>query len=129
MKFRTLQSNQLPSEIQIHEDILSVLPSALSRKRALKVGQLKQVPMDNRDPERCVLCDPEIRPVGHSKLCTLADSHVAYFDNDFPFLPMDQKVVFLWHENETVRRKLLHCRGPGIFTRGGAKQFTHPDAG
>ena len=35
----TLKTNSLPGDIEIHSDLLSVMPSALSRRRAEKVGK------------------------------------------------------------------------------------------
>jgi galactose-1-phosphate uridylyltransferase len=103
-----LQKNDLPGEIEIHSDLLSVMPSALSRKRALKVGRENQLPMEDNGTEKCILCHPEQKPVGTSRHNILDGGRVACFDNDFPYLPRDQKVVFLWDEDEQRRLNGLH---------------------
>ncbi len=104
-----LQTDDLPGEIAIHSDPLSIMPSALSRKRALKVGSAAQVRMDDpKGPQRCILCDPTQKPKGTSTHQVLIRDRVAYFENDFPYLPGDQQVVFLWHSDQKVRESCLH---------------------
>lgn len=107
-EFLTLKTNALPGDIDIHSDLLSVLPAALSRKRALKAGREKQEEMHDPGPERCILCDPNRKPPGSSRSEVVITSRVADFVNDFPYLPGDQRVVFLWHEDSRVREKFLH---------------------
>lgn len=103
-----LHKNDLQGEIEIHSDLLSIMPSALSRRRALKVGRESQKLMEDPAPEKCILCHPEQKPVGMSRHSVLIEDKVAFFDNDFPYLPRHQKVVFLWHSVEQRRLKGLH---------------------
>jgi hypothetical protein len=108
-EFLTLRTNALPGDIDIHSDILSVLPAALSRKRALKAGREKQEKMSDTKPRnKCVLCDPNQRPPGTSPYQVIISDRVADFVNDFPYLPGDQRVVFLWHGDPMVRQRVLH---------------------
>jgi hypothetical protein len=110
-EFLTLKTNALPGDIDIHSDLLSVLPAALSRKRALKAGREKQKEMHDPGPERCIICDPSRKPPGSSRSEVVITNRVADFINDFPYLPGDQRVIFLWHEDSSVREKCLHkCR-------------------
>jgi galactose-1-phosphate uridylyltransferase len=102
-----LLKNDLPGDIEIHTDLLSVAPSALSRKRALKVGGEPQSPMAD-EGKPCFLCTPEIKEPGSSSVEVLTPNRVACFVNDFPYLPGDQRVIFLWHHDEELRRRVLH---------------------
>jgi len=106
----TLKTNSLPGDIDIHSDLLSVLPSALSRKRALKAGREKQKRMqDSKGAGRCLLCDPAgNKPPGSSPCDIVIANRVADFVNDFPYLPADQRVLFLWHNDKSVRQAHLH---------------------
>jgi len=106
----TLRTDSLPGDIEIHSDLLSLVPSALSRKRALKVGKEKQGQMtDKKDgPDKCLLCYPHLRFRGASPSEIVIPDRVADFLNDFPYLPGDQRVIFLWHENKHVREQCLH---------------------
>ena len=103
-----LKRSHLPGEIEIHTDLLSTVPSALSRKRALKTGREKQKEMDDPEPEKCILCDPDQKSAGSSETKVLIENRAAHFANDFPYLPGDQQVVFLWHDDPAVRRRSLH---------------------
>src|SRR3989442_15663615 len=108
-EFLTLKTNALPGDIDIHSDLLSVLPAALSRKRALKAGREKQDEMpDPKGPGGCILCDPKRKPPGSFQSEVVIADRVADFLNDFPYLPGDQRVVFLWHADERIREKSLH---------------------
>ncbi|MDI6792271.1 MAG: hypothetical protein QME81_05310 [bacterium] len=84
-----LKTNTLPGDIDIHSDLLSVIPSALSRKRALKVGREKQKEMVDKEkgPEECILCNPHLKPAGSSAVEIVIKDRVADFINDFPYLP------------------------------------------
>jgi diadenosine tetraphosphate (Ap4A) HIT family hydrolase len=106
-RLHLLHKNDLPGEIEIHTDILSIAPSALSRKRALKVGRERQVPMEDKG-HGCFICNPEIKEPGSSTVEVVVPDRVACFTNDYPYLPGDQKVVFLWHSDEQVRKRALH---------------------
>jgi len=106
-----LQKNDLrgEGEIEIHSDFLSFMPTALSRKRARKIGREPQELMDDpRGPNKCIICDNSLKPPGTSQVEVIIPDRVANFINDFPFLPEDQRVVFLWHSNLEVRKNCLH---------------------
>ncbi len=104
-----LKKDDLPGEIEIHTDLLSIVPSALSRKRALKTGRETQDPMeDEKGIKNCILCDPDRKHPGTSKGRVLIEDRVGCFDNDFPYLPGDQNVIYLWHSNPECREKCLH---------------------
>jgi hypothetical protein len=47
MSRHLLNKNDLAGEIEIHTDLLSDVPSALSRKRAPKTGRERQESMEN----------------------------------------------------------------------------------
>ncbi|MEK7702796.1 MAG: hypothetical protein AAB317_02405 [Nitrospirota bacterium] len=49
MKFTTLWENDLPGEIDLHWDLLSEQPVAISRRRGLNVGKEPQKPMEDKD--------------------------------------------------------------------------------
>ena len=102
-----MHKNDLPGEIEIHTDLLSIAPSALSRKRALKVGREKQLPMEDGG-KFCLLCNPERKEPGSSPVEVILENRVASFINDFPYLPGDQRVLFLWHSEEELRKKAFH---------------------
>jgi hypothetical protein len=100
-----LKTNALPGDIYIHSDLLSVLPSALSRKRALKAGREKQEEMkDNKGAGKCILCDPNRKPSGSSRSEMVINGRVNDFYNDFPYLPGDQRVIFLWHTQKKLEK-------------------------
>jgi galactose-1-phosphate uridylyltransferase len=105
-----LVKNDLPGEIEIHSDLLSTMPSALSRKRALKVRKLKQEEMKDvkEGQSGCLLCHPEKRPAGASEFVEDVPGKVGSFANDFPYWPEDQRVIFLWSKEEDLKRKVLH---------------------
>ncbi len=112
-----LQKNDLSGDIEIHTDLLSPVPTSLSRKRAYKVGNVKQEPMGDRGgTSTCILCHPDkkisttssLKASGASPHKLLIPDKVGCFENDFPYLPRDQHVVYLWHSNLAVREKCLH---------------------
>lgn len=109
-RFHLLKTNSLPSDIDIHSDLLSIVPSALSRKRALKVGREDQDEMeDKKGLEKCILCDPsKNKSPGSSRAETVIGTKVYDFINDFPYLPGDQRVLFLWHPDKTIRENCIH---------------------
>ena len=144
----TLRTDSLPGDIEIHSDLLSLVPSALSRKRASKVGKEKQNEMeDKKGSGGCILCNPDLKPPGTNPIETVIRDRVADFLNDFPYMPGDQRVIFLWHKKKHIRKKHLHrfrlkdlrkidlywllhgCikRGNQYIKRG--KQFRKPDSG
>ncbi|MBU4262582.1 MAG: hypothetical protein KKC76_12060 [Proteobacteria bacterium] len=107
--FYLLKTNSLPGDIDIHSDILSVVPSALSRKRALKAGRERQDEMnDKRGPKSCILCDPSLKPPGTSEFEEIIPERCGDFLNDFPYLPGDQRVVFMWNSDKAIREKMIH---------------------
>lgn len=50
--YHLLHQDNMPGEINIHQDLLSIMPSALSRKRALKAGSEQQVDDRCKGPGR-----------------------------------------------------------------------------
>ncbi len=106
----TLRKMGLVGEIDIHSDILSIAPSAVSTRRALKVGRIMQEPMhDPKGPDTCVLCDPdENKDKNTSRHQDLIPGRVGGFINDYPYLPEDQWVFYLWHEDRSVRHAAFH---------------------
>ena len=105
----TLHRSILPGDIRIHSDILSVLSSAISPRRAGKVGKEKQTPMDDlKGTNDCILCNPNIRPTGSNPANDVIKDKVADFLNDYPYLPADQRVLFRWHEDLNFRQDHLH---------------------
>ncbi|MEK7702799.1 MAG: hypothetical protein AAB317_02420, partial [Nitrospirota bacterium] len=109
MKFTTLWENDLPGEIDLHWDLLSEQPVAISRRRGFKVGKEPQKPMEDKDggARECFFCHPQIKKPNLSLKNDIIPNRVADFENDFPYLH-EQRVVFLWHDDETVREKYLH---------------------
>lgn len=110
---RLLWSSGLPDDIEIHDDLLSFMPTALSRRRAEKVGREKQEPMKDNEggTNECILCDPENkkrRNPGGSIEEVLIAKRVTSFSNDFPYLPGDQRVVFLYDKDINIRKQMFH---------------------
>ena len=58
-------------------------------------------------PVECLLCNPHLRFPGASYEIVIPD-RVADFLNDSPYLPGDQRVIFLWHKDRKIRQKRLH---------------------
>jgi galactose-1-phosphate uridylyltransferase len=111
-KYTTLFRNALPGEIDIHSDILSVQPVAISRKRGSKVGKESQKPMEewpNKPDGRksCIFCHPAQKELNLSLKECIILNRVADFVNDFPYMHT-QRVVFLWHDDEAIRENCLH---------------------
>jgi len=103
-----LKKNDLPGEIEIHTDLLSTLPSALSRKRALKAGREHQAIMPDPGTATCILCRPELKSVSSYPHEELIPDRVGHFENDFPYLSGDQRVIYLWHSELAKRTDGLH---------------------
>lgn len=108
-EFHILKRAELPGEIEIHSDIFSVIPSAISSRRFSKVHQEKQEPMeDKKGADKCYICDWKTKKEGTSPPVVVIPHRVANFKNDFPYLSADQRLVFLWHDDIKVRKKCLH---------------------
>ncbi len=111
-----LKKSELAGGVEIHKDILSVIPTALSRKRAQRLGKPNQEPMEDNfggnenkgGPDNCRLCNPEYLH-GHPTLEHKVDRCVASFSNTAPYMPYDQKVMHLWHDNLETRKKKFAC--------------------
>ena len=105
----TLKQMELVGEIDIHTDILSDSPSALSTKRAQKVGRIVQEKMmDKKGAAECIFCNPEKKEPNTYPSEVRIKDRVGGFRNDFPYLPQDQWVFFLWNDSPTIRREKLH---------------------
>jgi len=108
-----LRSNSFRAQdIHIHEDLLSIMPSALSRKRERKPGtELQKEKEDIPGYEKCILCHPNVKrsknPTG-TELAVSIPGKVATFLNDFPYLPHDHRLYFLWSEDESIRKNTCH---------------------
>lgn len=107
----TLRKMGLVGEIDIHSDILSIAPSALSTRRALKVGRVLQKQMSDKKGgyQKCIVCDPdENRPQNTSRNEVIIPGRVSGFRNDYPYLPEDQLVLYMWHDDLRVRQGAFH---------------------
>ncbi len=108
-----LRSNSFRAQdIHIHQDLLSPIPSALSRKRERKPGtELQKEKEDKVGYDGCILCHQDIKrqknPTG-TTLESKIPGKVATFLNDFPYLPFDHRLYFMWAEDEVVRKKACH---------------------
>jgi diadenosine tetraphosphate (Ap4A) HIT family hydrolase len=108
-----LKSNSFRAQdIHIHEDLLSTMPSALSRKRERKPGtELQKEKEDKSGYAGCILCHPEVKkqknPTG-TKLEVRIEGKVATFLNDFPYLPYEHRLYFLWSPEDRVREHAYH---------------------
>ena len=108
-----LKSNSFRAQdIHIHEDLLSTLPSALSRKRERKPGtELQQEKEDKPGYKGCILCHPDVKkkknPSGTEMQVSIAGK-VATFLNDYPYLPYDHRLYFLWHDDDAIRKHACH---------------------
>jgi len=98
-----------------HYDLLNPVPTALSQKRAERLGKPNQTPNEDRPggAEDCNLCSPA-NP--RYSLVTLDDTpreyvlggNVARFLNSAPYDPYDQMVLHLYDANPAVMRTRLH---------------------
>lgn len=109
-EYHLLKKNSFSGDIDIHSDLFSVMPSALSRKRALKAGREEQAEMEDKEkgPEECILCYPTQKSPGSFPYEVVIQNRVADFLHDFPYMPGDQRFVFLWHTDSRVRENHLH---------------------
>ena len=86
--------------------------SALSRKRERKPGtELQKEKQDLPGYAGCILCHPEVKrqknPAGTVAQQAIAGK-VAWFLNDYPYLPHDHRLYFLWTEEERLREAACH---------------------
>ncbi|MCX6720665.1 MAG: hypothetical protein NTW11_02570 [Candidatus Staskawiczbacteria bacterium] len=103
-----LNKSELTNGVEIHTDLLSTVPTALSIKRAQRLGKPHQEPnKDELGVDGCRLCNPE-KLAGKPKLDFVAGGKVASFPNAAPFLPYDQKVLFVWHDDVAIRKGKIH---------------------
>lgn len=108
-----LKSNSFRAQdIHIHQDLLSTVPSALSRKRERKPGtELQKEKEDKPGFAGCILCHPDVKkqknPSGtiHE---TRIEGKVSSFLNDYPYLPHEHRLYFLWNPDENIRRRACH---------------------
>lgn len=112
----TLRQMGLAGDIDIHSDILSVAPSALSMKRALKANREPQTEMVDETRKTCVFCEPNSRPPDASPYTEIITGRVGGFLNDYPYMPQDQWVFSLWHPDQEVRVQKLHRYRLADFT-------------
>jgi len=105
----TLFENEYPAGVFYHTDILNPRPTALSRRRAQRVNAPRQQPNEDLPGgvEECRLCNPE-KLKNNPTLEFLLDRKVANFPNADPFLPYDQRVIMLWHDDREIRKKKFH---------------------
>ena len=108
-----LRSNSFRAQdIHIHEDLLCTMPSALSRKRERKPGtELQKEKEDRPGYTNCLLCHPDVKkrknPTG-TVLESRIPGKVATFLNDFPYLPYEHRLYFLWSEDLPAREHACH---------------------
>ena len=104
-----LKKIEWPWQIDIHSDPLSIIPSAISRERAYKLGQIVQEEMQDNSggAAKCLLCNPELLD-GKPQITTHLDGKVMSFPNAAPFLPGDQRVLCLWHDSGEMRYLHAH---------------------
>lgn len=108
-----LKSNSLRGDdIHIHSDLLSTMPSALSRKRERKPNSELQKPKEDKPGfSGCIFCHPEVKkkknPTG-STLHECIPGKVATLLNDFPYLPNEHRLYFLWNQEPSIREKACH---------------------
>jgi galactose-1-phosphate uridylyltransferase len=108
-------------DIHIHEDPLCTMPSALSRRRERKPGtELQKEKEDKPGYAGCILCHPDVKkkknPTG-STLEVRINGKVATLLNDFPYLPYEHRLYFLWNEEESIKKKACHRFQIGDFGR------------
>lgn len=93
--------------ISVHSDILDGGPSVLSIRRGGKIGADQQQRMRDSEPGKCRLCYPE-NLEGRPLIEEFCDARVGAFPNAAPYLPYEQRVLFLYHRDEQVRKDHLH---------------------
>lgn len=104
----TLNADEYGRNVAFHTDILDPRPAALSLQRAKKPNQMAQVPYDveKANEKDCRLCHPEFLE-GKPPIVDFCDGKVGVFENAAPYLPLDQQIAFLKHEDlETMYRRL-----------------------
>ena len=116
-----LNKNDLTLDIEIHSDPLCILPAALSRSRAFKRNKVVQEEMpDNEDgPAGCPFCNTnslDTKPAIRRHL----NGKVISFPNAAPFLPGDQRVICLSHDDRKKRYAYAHRY---TFSDFGAEDF------
>jgi len=111
-----LRENDLPLDIEIHSDPLSSMPAALSTARAFKKNKAQQEPtLDNiGGAAKCRFCNPDTLD-GHPPLSYHLNRKVMSFPNSAPYLPGDQRVLTLWHDNIEMRHAHAHRFRLGDF--------------
>jgi hypothetical protein len=118
----TLKSNSFRGQdIHIHQDLLSMAPSALSRKRERKPGtELQKEKEDKPGYSGCILCHPDVKkgknPSGTTHEISI-EGKVSSFLNDYPYLPHEHRLYFLWNEDEHLRQHTCHRYKIGDFGR------------
>ncbi len=99
-------------DIHIHEDLLSTMPSALSRKRERKPGtELQKEKTDPNGYSGCILCHPNVKKAKNPSGTvheTSIKGKVSTFLNDFPYLPYEHRLYFLWNEDDQIREHTCH---------------------
>jgi diadenosine tetraphosphate (Ap4A) HIT family hydrolase len=117
-----LKSNSFRAQdIHIHQDLLCTAPSALSRKRERKPGtELQKEKEDKPGYTGCILCHPEIKkqknPSGTTHEVSI-EGKVSSFLNDYPYLPHEHRLYFLWSPDEHLRQYACHRYRIGDFGR------------
>lgn len=115
-----LKSNSFRAQdIHIHQDLLCTAPSALSRKRERKPGtELQKEKEDKAGYAGCILCHPEIKkqknPSGTTHEVSI-EGKVSSFLNDYPYLPHEHRLYFLWSPDEHLRQHACHKYRIGEF--------------
>jgi len=104
-----LKKSELAGGVEIHTDLFSDVPTALSRKRAQRLGKPEQSPnKDNKEgADECLFCNPE-RLKGQPTLDYKVGGKVASFENAAPYMPYDQRVMYLWDDDLRIRKSNLH---------------------
>jgi galactose-1-phosphate uridylyltransferase len=116
-----LRSNTFRAQdIHIHEDLLSIVPSAFSRKRERKPGtEIQKEKIDHVGYSGCILCHPAIKkqknPSGTPHEIRIRGK-VATFLNDFPYLPYEHRLFFMYSENEMEKEHACHKFSIGQFS-------------
>jgi diadenosine tetraphosphate (Ap4A) HIT family hydrolase len=108
-----LKSNSFRAQdIHIHQDLLCTAPSALSRKRERKPGtELQKEKEDRPGFAGCILCHPDLKkqknPSGTTHEVSI-DGKVASFLNDYPYLPHEHRLYFMWSSDPGALEHACH---------------------